>query len=355
LSSFKYTRPIIFLFVGLFIFFLYLYFYVGFSQISSVLRGINSGQYVFFYSLAIGAIVLGNFFWLVSWRGVLNTLSVKISLKNAFLYYWSGYFVDLIVPSETVGGEVTRLYLVHKETKEDYGLIASGGITNHIVDNTIIVAGLYTSAVLLFFKSKTPLFIWSFLTPILLGASTYLVIMLYLALSKQAASKIASLALKVLRIVRPKKYLSKDLSPETKETLASFYSGFKVFRENPRHLVKPFILLTISFLVTLLAYILVFFALGIQSESFAFFIIVYFVAGSLTDAAGSFSVGTLDIILATIFILYGLPRAESGITAALLRSVTFWFPLLLAYVIVQIVGAKNILAPPPAPKITDKK
>jgi hypothetical protein len=58
-------------------------------------------------------------------------------------------------------------------------------------------------------------------------------------------------------------------------------------------------------------------------------------------------VGTLDILLATIFVLYGLNPALSGITAALVRSVTFWSPLIIGYVIVQIVGAKNVLAPPP--------
>ena len=76
-----------------------------------------------------------------------------------------------------------------------------------------------------------------------------------------------------------------------------------------------------------------------------FFIIIYFVAGSVTDTAGGFSVGTLDILLATLFILYGLNPALSGITAALLRTVTFWFPLVMGYIIIQILGAENVLAP----------
>jgi len=110
-------------------------------------------------------------------------------------------------------------------------------------------------------------------------------------------------------------------------------------------LVKPFIFLTLSFLLSLSAYVLVFLALGIHGESLGFFIVMYFIAGSLTDAAASFSVGTLDILLATLFILYGLNPALSGITAALVRVVTFWFPLIVGYAIIQIVGARNLLAP----------
>ena len=46
------------MFIGLFFFALYLYFFVGFDQIVLVANGVNSGQYVFFYSLAISSIVI---------------------------------------------------------------------------------------------------------------------------------------------------------------------------------------------------------------------------------------------------------------------------------------------------------
>ncbi|MGA3111920.1 MAG: lysylphosphatidylglycerol synthase transmembrane domain-containing protein [Candidatus Bathyarchaeia archaeon] len=290
----------------------------------------------------------------------ISKLSVKISLKNAFLYYWAGYFVDLVVPCETVCGELTRLYLVHKETNDNYGVIAAGGITNRIIAYLIVVTGLFTSAGLLFLKSKVPAVVLTVFIFVIIGATAYLAVLLYLAFSENAAGKIAALGLRILKVLRPKKYHSSDLSPETKESLAAFYSGFKIFRENPRYLAKPVIYLTISWLFNLSQYILVFYALGIFNQSFSFFIIIYFVAGSLTDVSASFSVGTLDILLATIFVLYGLNPALSGITAALVRSVTFWSPLIIGYVIVQIVGAKNVMAPPPrqeessitAPKVT---
>jgi len=350
LSAIKYfstRKAFFFIFIGLAVFILYLYFFAGFKQILIVLSGVNPVQYAFFYSLAICAVLLGNFFWLASWRVVLNTLSVKISLKNAFLYYWTGYFVDLVVPCETVCGELTRLYLVHKQTNDNYGVVAAGGVTNRIIAYLIVVTGLFTSAGLLFLKTNIPQVVLTVFILILIGATAYLAVLLYLAFSEKAAGKIASLALRILRFVRPKKYGSSDLSPETKNSLAAFYSGFKTFREKPRHLIKPFIYLTISWLFSLSQYLLVFFALGIFNQSFSFFIIIYFVAGSLTDVSASFSVGTLDILLATIFVLYGLNPALAGITAALVRSVTFWSPLIIGYVMVQVVGAKNVLAPQP--------
>jgi uncharacterized protein (TIRG00374 family) len=333
----------IIIFIGLFSFALYTYFFVGLKQIVTVLQGVNIEQYAFFYFLAISSILIANFFWSVSWRNLLSSLSIKISIKKAYLYYWAGYFVDLVVPCETVCGEVTRLYLVHSETKENYGLIAAGGITNRIVAYIIVVAGLYTSAFLLFSTPNIPSIILNVFVLILVGATLYLAILLYLALSDKAAGKTAYFLLKILRLIRPKKYQSNKLSNATMESLSAFYNGFKIFREKPRSLTKPIIYMTLSWLLNLAAFILVFYALGIYTQSFAFFIIVYFVAGSLTDVASSFSVGTLEILLSAIFVLYGLNTALSGITAVLVRSVTFWFPLILGYITIQVVGVKKLL------------
>ena len=71
---------------------------------------------------------------------------------------------------------------------------------------------------------------------------------------------------------------------------------------------------------------------------------VYFIATAVQVAAASFSVGSLDIILASIFILYGLNPGISGISALLLRSVGFWFPLFVGFLAVQYLGTKNLVS-----------
>jgi len=217
LSAYKYLatrKAFYFMFVGLAAFAFYLYLFAGFSKIVIILHGVNPEQYAFFYTLAIAAMLLTSFFWLLSWRAVLSSLSVKISVRKAFLYYWTGYFVDLVVPCETVCGEVTRLVLVQKETDDNYGFIAAGGVTNRIIAYLIVVTGLYASAVLLFLKSTISPVVLSFFIFILIGASVYLGFLLYLAFSEHAADKIAKIGLSILKFLRPKRYRSSDLSPE---------------------------------------------------------------------------------------------------------------------------------------------
>jgi len=332
---------------GLFAFVLYLYFFVGFNNLATVIRGVNLTEFFVFYSLGIGTMLLVMLCWVISWRSLLKALSVKIGLRKAFLYYWVGDFVDLVVPCPGVCGDATRLYLVHKETRDSYGAIAAAGVTNRIVAYSVVTAGLSTGIIyLLVNPTEFPVFATGLLFLAWLGALAWLTVLLCLALSKRALKKFASILVKVLKTLRIHRY-SEGLSPKTLESLSIFNEGFKFFRKNPRYLIKPLIFQFLSFTLNLVVYILVFNSLGSLGFGFLpinFFIVVYFLAGAVQDASASFSVGALEIILTTIFVFYGIAPAESGVAAVVLRTVTFWFPLIVGYVIVQVVGARRLLS-----------
>jgi len=331
--------------IGLIVFAVYLYFFVGFSQILLVIRSFNLTTTLVFYFLAIGTMVLVMLFWVSSWRTLLKALNVKISLKHAFLYYWTGYFVDLIVPCQSVCGEITRLYLVQKETKQNYGAVAAAGVTNRIVAYSIVTTGLTTGLIYLLFRNKIPAFGADLLVLSWIGAVSFLSVLFYLALSDNAADKLAKLLLRVLKALRIKRFGQGGLSPGIMESLRSYHEGFKFFRANPRYLVKPVIFQACSFTLNLSVYVLVFYALGFNHLLLDFFLLVYFLAGAIQDATSAFSVGGLEILLTNLFIFFGIGAATSGVAAAVLRSVTFWFPLLVGYIIVQVVGARNLLSP----------
>ena len=93
-------------------------------------------------------------------------------------------------------------------------------------------------------------------------------------------------------------------------------------------------------MLSITVYVLAFYALGFNS-SIAFIVVVYFLTGAIQDASAAFSVGSLEILLTNIFIFYGFSAALSGVAAAVLRSLTFWFPLVVGYVIVQVGGSQK--------------
>jgi uncharacterized protein (TIRG00374 family) len=339
---------------GLVVFIIYLYFYIGIPKILEVIRGINSTQYAFYYTLALLAVLASVFCWACAWNSILRSLNVKISYRRAYLYYWVGYFSDLVLPCVTICGEITRLYLVQKETGESYGVLAASAITNRLVAYTIVAVGLYSGAILVFLKPGISPVISNIFILFLIGVTIYLAVLIYLAFVKQAAKNIERLYVKILKVIRPK-HVHPWKEAQREQSLASYYTGFKKFRENPRLLITPLIIHTISYLLGLSVYILVFYALGIPS-TFEFYIVVYFIATAVQDAAASFSVGSLDIIMASIFLLYGLNPGISGVTALLVRSVGFWFPLFVGFLAVQYLGTKNLVSQTPTlQKIVRKK
>jgi uncharacterized protein (TIRG00374 family) len=330
--------------IGLIAFGLYLYYFVGIGQLVSVLEKINTTEYLFFYSLAIGTLVLALLCWTASWRTILQTLMVRLSVKKAFMFFWVGYFVDLVVPSETIGSELTRLYLVHNETKGDLGAIAASAVTNRIVEYVIVTSGLFTSVVIMLSVGNLPSVISGLIVVVLSGALVYLTILLYLALSERAATVLVSIWYKLKKLVRLRKSSTLDMSERARMSLAIFYDGFKIFRQNPKHLIKPAIFQILTFLLNLVVYVLVFESLGFRYLPFEFYVLMYFIGSAVQASTASLSVGSLDIILTTVFILYGIPAAISGIAVMVLRSATYWIPLLISYVMVQVVGVRNVLS-----------
>ena len=346
-------RSLLFMVAGLIVFVIYLYFFIGIPKIMQVLSQVNSTQYAFYYSFALIAVLASVFFWSTAWNSILRTLSIKISYRKAYLYYWVGYFSDLVIPCATICGELTRLYLVQKQTRKGYGVLAASAITNRIVAYTIVTIGLFGGAILIFLKPGTSPIITNVFVFFLVGVSIYMAVLVYLAFVKRAAKNFGRLYTKILKTLRPKHY-NPESEQEREKSLASYYKGFKKFRENPRLLIRPLILHAISYLLGLSAYILIFYALGIPASP-EFYVVIYFIATAVQDAAASFSVGSLEIILTSIFVLYGLNSGYSAITALLVRSIGFWFPLFVGFLAVQYLGTKNVVSQTPQLKRIRKK
>ena len=250
--------------VGLVVFIIYLYFFIGIPKILLVISNINSSQYAFYYTLSLLAVLASVFFWSAAWNSILRTLSIKISYRRTYLYYWVGYFSDLVIPCATVCGELTRLYLVQKQTKKDYGILAASAITNRIVAYTIVTIGLYSGATLIFLKPGVPAFLSNLFIIFLVGVTAYFAFLLYLAFVKNAAQNLTNLYLKILKTLRPKHY-HQGKKVRTKASLSHYYEGFRKFRESPKLLIKPLILHLISYLLGLSLYVLIFYALGIPA------------------------------------------------------------------------------------------
>lgn len=337
-------KSFFFIVIGLVAFVLYLYFFVGSSELLRVVENLNTANYVFYYSLAIVATIVSVLAVSASWHSLLGALNVKAHLKSLFLYTWAGYFVDLVVPCQAVCGEVTRIYLVRRENGQSYGAIAASSVTNRIVTYVISSVGLLGGILLLLSRSSVvSSYLLSVLVVALVGTFVYLAVLFYLAFGEQAAGKLTGIFIRLTGVLRMGRFLPSDISHKTEVSLSVFHQGFETFKKAPKLLVWPFVFQFVSFLLNVAAYVFVFNALGLGNLQIDFFIMVYFIVGTIQIAAAIFSVGTLEIVLTNVFVLYGIPIASSGLAASLLRVLTFWLPVTVGYVTVQAIGTKKLL------------
>ena len=108
------SKPILIVLVaGLIAFLLYLFFYVNPAQVAQILSETNLA----IYSTAFIAFTLNTVFSSLVWYRLLNSLSVNVPRRKTFLYTWVGLFFEATVPQLGWSGEVSKTYMLTKDSK----------------------------------------------------------------------------------------------------------------------------------------------------------------------------------------------------------------------------------------------
>lgn len=338
--------------VGLIVFILYLYFFVGLTEILPVFEHINYMRFSLLYSLAIAASLFGTLLFSASWRRLLGALSIKISLTKAFQYHSVGNFVDLVVPCQTVCGEVTRVQLVYREARENYGRILASAFVNRILVNIISVFGLSAGVIsILLSHSAISGYLMGPLLVIMIGTLIYNVVLISMAARYGTAKKLFSGFLRFVEIITFKRFKTEKLLARAQGPLLSFETGFQMFREDPKCLVMPSVFLFLSWVSGVVSFVLVFFALGYFFLPIDFFLMGFALTISIQGVAAILSVGTLDIFMTKFLGLYNITFGASGVAVLLVRFIIFWLQIILGYAIIQLVGARRLLSVNPEPKV----
>jgi len=327
---------------GFLIFVLYLYFFVGFSDILKVLEEVNLIDYLFYYSLAVISTLVSMLFYSMTWYELLKMLSVRINLRKSFIYCWIATFVDLVIPLEAVTGEITRIYLATQSSKEQLGRIAASTISQRILSTVIVLAGLVISSASLLFGYKVQGYVMNLLIIVEVGTVASIILILYLSLKKEATDRIVE---PLLRLVA---YLSKghlklaDMKRKAEQTLTSFYQGIELISSQPKSLIKPVIFSLAAWFFHMVTYVLVFYALGFNI-SLNVSVIVYSISVAVQTIPVGLPVGLVEIVMSSLYNLFGIPLAVSGTATVLIRVVTFWFQIIVGYTITQWIGIKTLM------------
>ncbi len=335
-------RSIVFIAVGLTAFVLYLWFFVGFQDLIDFLSRLNVYDYSLYYSIAIVAVLGTILFDSMAWHELLKALRVKIGLKRVILYNWIGNFVELVIPCETVCGEVTRIYLSQKDSGNDVGTTAASVVSARIIDTVLTMGGLAIGSLSLVLTHNLPVYmVGSFM---LVSAATLIAItaIIFIVMRENASKRIVNGLVRVAKVITKNRASLDSRKKKIEESFQSFSQSFNTFKEQPKLLIKPVLFAGASWFCNVLIYIMVLYALNFRGISLIDATLVYSVAMTVGTVTAGVPVGVVEITMINLYSLVGVPLVVAGAATTLTRVLTFWIQITVGYPVAQWMGIKHL-------------
>ncbi len=344
-------RGIAFLLIGLTIVIVYLYFFVGLSDFAEAAQRTNP----FYYSLAVMALFLSTAFYSLAWQSILGLLQVKIAFRKTISFVFVGSFVDLMIPAESFSGEISKIYLMSKNSGDDLGKVAASVVSHRILAIATTLVGVIIGSTFLllgFETSQIVVNLMLFVAACTIGA---LILITYLSLSPQATQKIADWAVRFLSFVSRGRWELTKFKLELTKALEAFHQGMSVLKEQPKSLVTPFVFSVVAFLFDLLISFLVFMSLDFP-VSLSLVLVVSTIVGAIQTIPLGIpgEIGLTEVVMTSLYVGFGIPAPVSAASTVLTRVLTVWIRILIGYIAVQWMGI-TVLTGPQAFKISWKK
>ena len=324
---------------GLVVYLFFLYLFVDVEAIIAAIQLANP----LYYSLAFLAIVMNVFFHSLTWWHLLRTLSIKASLKKIFSFIWIGNFVDILVPAESVSGEITRAYLMSHDSIDNTGRNTASIMSHRVIYTTMSLICFVISAMFFTMNSEINSSLFSLTIIVLVGAMGTLSFLALLCLKRKLAWKIINSLLNLFDFIFRRRWNLAQFKPKIKQLLDEFYEGLKTLSNHPLSLVWPIMFSIIAWAFKMLIIFLVFISLSINVP-FSAIVVVFSIIDTLQTIPLGIpgEVGFIDITMTGLFTALGIPPVISATATILSRVVTLWFNLLIGGIFVQWIGVKNI-------------
>jgi uncharacterized protein (TIRG00374 family) len=335
-------KTIILPLIGLAAFFIYiLLFNVDIPQIIATAASANP----IIYFAAVLVSLAEVFFYALSWRTLLNNLQVKISVFKSYLFAWYGTFVDIVVPAESVSGELCRIYLVNREQSGTGGKVIASVVTQRILGMCMNVVFLLAGIYLLLIQTNINPLIFNIVLFFTVAITAIIALLLFVS-AKENWSRKAILSLIALAkiITRGKWKRLAQIENDAFENVKVFHDSMKELIRKPQALIYPSLLSGIHWICGLSIPYLVFLSLGFQIPWS-----VILVTGAIVVAVKSipigipFEVGLPEITMTTLYTsMLGLEFASICATATILsRIITLWLRFGIGFFSQQWVEIKS--------------
>ena len=334
--KFRLTWKTIFLpAVGILAFVLYLYlFNVDIPQIIETIKGTNLQIYL----LAAVFVVLEVFFFALSWHSLINFLSVKLSVVRSFLYVWYGIFMDIVIPAESISGEISRVYLVTREQNGTSGKVVASLVVHRLMGMAINIVSLFAGLALLLIAGQVNGLVLNLTLFLIAVTMVFLVLMVLLCVKEQWTMAVVDALTRFVVYVSRGRWKLEKVREDIKKAARMFHDSVKEFGHSPKTVATSTFFYVLTWLCSLGVSYTVFASLNFPVQWD-----VIIVTSSIVVAVKSipigvpFEVGLPEITMTT---LYGAlsPDMSLGIAATatiLNRLLTVWLRFFIGFAIQQ--------------------
>lgn len=325
------NKIVLLLILGLVAFIIYFVFFVNVHSFLKVISQTNLS----IFAIAFIAYVIGIFFASLTWQSLLNSILIKIKIKNAFLFTWAGLFFDATIPQIGWSGDIAKTYLFSKFSNYDAGKIGACVVGQKIMQMTITVAALSAGLILVLLNYSLPTIVTVLFVIVLVLSFLTLGIVYYVSNNPKATGKLLNWSIKIISFFRSN-WKSEIFREKATEVIEKFHVGIRQLTAQPKALVKPVLCILVSWIFDVSVTFIVFIALGYPAPVDKI-LIVYTLAGTL-QTVGITTFGFTEIIMTTSYTILGLPGSLSLSVTLLTRAVNLWFRLIVGYAAFQWTG-----------------
>ena len=334
-------RTVPLLLIGLLIFIGFLYFFVDIPEMLTIIQHID----LRYYLLAVIVLLLNMLAYSLTWQYFLRPLSINVPFRKTFLITWVGIFVEFFVPSESIGEDVSKTYLMTKESGENTGKVVASVVGHRILSMVITLGTLIICSISLFIlQRELPALVSNLIFLIVVGTAIPLIFIFLLFLKKSFTQKLVDLLLRFFAFILRGRLNLASLRSKAEKALSAFHQSIEILGRNPRSLVQPVFFSIMSWILSIFVSYLVFFSLG-YPVSFVLLTIVYSISRSLQSIPTMLpgEVGFIEIVMTSLYGLLGIPLDISAAATVLIRVLWVWFRLPLGFIAVQWTVSKGLV------------
>ncbi|XHH09940.1 MAG: YbhN family protein [Candidatus Bathyarchaeia archaeon] len=324
--------------IGLLAFFLYIWFFnVDFLSIIETVKQAQPLPYI--AALAVSFIEI--LFYSLSWRSILSSLKINLSKTKSYIYVCAGLFMDILIPAESVSGEICRVYLVNREHRGVSGKVVASLMTYRLLSMVMNAVFLVLGAVLLFGVMEINPLVSSVIqlfTGLTVG---FIALFLGICWKENWTLKIINWIVCVGdRISRGRFHLEKYRQDALSAT-KSFHDSMKELLKKPISLAVPSFYLALNWAANMAVCYLVFISLGFEVSWGVVLITTSLVTVIKSIPVGiPFEVGLPEITMTTLYVSLGVPAGIAATSTILSRLITLWLRFIIGFAAYQWTETK---------------